>query len=66
MKKFIKNVAIIGTKLEDNKTTEQDRKILKVGSSYMVTLPMDIVRGFGWDENTRIKVSISDGPSLEY
>ena len=34
----------------------KDRKVLKVGSSYMVTLPMDIVRGFGWDENTRIRV----------
>ena len=27
----------------------KDRKILKVGSSYMITLPMDIVRGFELD-----------------
>ncbi len=43
----------------------KDRKILKVGSSYMVTLPMDIVRGFGWNENTRIKVSITGRKTLE-
>lgn len=43
----------------------KDRKILKVGSSYMITLPMDIVRGFGWDENTRIKVRIMGIKKLE-
>jgi hypothetical protein len=43
----------------------KDRKILKVGSSYMITLPMDIVRGFGWDENTRIKVRITGRKTLE-
>ena len=43
----------------------KDRKVLKVGSSYMVTLPMDIVRGFGWDENTRIKVRITGRKTLE-
>ena len=43
----------------------KDRKILKVGSSYMVTLPMDIVRGFGWDENTRITVKITGKNTLE-
>ncbi len=43
----------------------KNRKILKVGSSYMVTLPMDIVRGFGWDENTRIKVRITGRKTLE-
>ena len=43
----------------------KDRKILKVGSSYVVTLPMDIVRGFGWDENTRIKVRITGRKTLE-
>ncbi len=43
----------------------KDRKVLKVGSSYMITLPMDIVRGFGWDENTRIKVRITGRKTLE-
>ncbi|MFC1786890.1 AbrB/MazE/SpoVT family DNA-binding domain-containing protein [Halobacteriota archaeon] len=43
----------------------KDRKVLKVGSSYMITLPMDIVRGFGWDENTRIKVRITRRKTLE-
>ncbi|MDD2666603.1 MAG: AbrB/MazE/SpoVT family DNA-binding domain-containing protein [Methanocellales archaeon] len=43
----------------------KDRKILKVGSSYMVTLPMDIVRGFGWDENTRISVKITGKRTIE-
>ncbi|NYT00972.1 MAG: AbrB/MazE/SpoVT family DNA-binding domain-containing protein [Methanocellales archaeon] len=43
----------------------KDRKILKVGSSYMITLPMDIVRGFGWDENTRINVRITGRKTLE-
>ncbi len=43
----------------------KDRKILKVGSSYMITLPMDIVRGFEWDENTRIKVRITGRKTLE-
>jgi len=31
----------------------------------MITLPMDIVRGFGWDENTRIKVRITGKNTLE-
>jgi len=31
----------------------------------MVTVPMDIVRGFGWDENTRIKVKITGKKALE-
>jgi len=43
----------------------KDRKIMKVGSSYMVTVPMDIVRGFGWDENTRISVKITGKKTLE-
>ena len=43
----------------------KDRKVMKVGSSYMITLPMDIVRGFGWDENTRIKVRITGRKTLE-
>ena len=43
----------------------KDRKVLKVGSSYMITLPMDIVRGFGWDENTRIAVRITGRKTLE-
>ncbi|MFC1787448.1 AbrB/MazE/SpoVT family DNA-binding domain-containing protein [Halobacteriota archaeon] len=43
----------------------KDRKVLKVGSSYMITLPMDIVRGFGWDENTRIRVRITGRKTLE-
>ncbi len=42
----------------------KDRKILKVGSSYMVTLPMDIVRGFGWDESTRIMVELVEATSF--
>ena len=33
----------------------KDRKILKVRPPYMVTLPMDIVRGFGWDEDAKLK-----------
>ncbi|MFC1787280.1 AbrB/MazE/SpoVT family DNA-binding domain-containing protein [Halobacteriota archaeon] len=37
----------------------KDRKIMKVGSSYMITLPMDIVRGFGWDENTMTKAYVT-------
>jgi len=41
------------------------RKILKVGSSYMITVPMDILRGFGWDENTRIKVRITGKNAIE-
>ncbi|MDD4897903.1 MAG: AbrB/MazE/SpoVT family DNA-binding domain-containing protein [Methanocellales archaeon] len=43
----------------------KDRKVLKVGSSYMITLPMDIVRGFGWDEDTRINVMITGRKTLE-
>ena len=43
----------------------KDRKVMKVGTSYMITLPMDIVRGFGWDENTRIKVRITGRKTLE-
>ncbi|MDD2665730.1 MAG: AbrB/MazE/SpoVT family DNA-binding domain-containing protein [Methanocellales archaeon] len=43
----------------------KDRKILKVGSSYMVTLPMDIVRGFGWDEKTRVNVKITGKRAIE-
>ncbi|MFC1786833.1 AbrB/MazE/SpoVT family DNA-binding domain-containing protein [Halobacteriota archaeon] len=43
----------------------KDRKVMKVGSSYMITLPMDIVRGFGWDENTRIKVRITGRKTIE-
>ncbi len=43
----------------------KDRKVMKVGSSYMITLPMDIVRGFGWDENTRIRVRITGRKTLE-
>ncbi|NYT00726.1 MAG: AbrB/MazE/SpoVT family DNA-binding domain-containing protein [Methanocellales archaeon] len=43
----------------------KDRKILKVGSSYMVTLPMDIVRGFGWDKSTRINVKITGKKTIE-
>ena len=31
----------------------------------MITLPMDIVRGFGWDENTRIDVRITGRKTLE-
>ncbi|UZE92486.1 MAG: AbrB/MazE/SpoVT family DNA-binding domain-containing protein [Methanosarcinales archaeon] len=38
---------------------------MKVGSSYMITVPMDIVRGFGWDENTKIKVRITGRNTLE-
>ena len=31
----------------------------------MVTLPMDIVRGFGWDEKTRISVKITGKKTIE-
>lgn len=31
----------------------------------MITLLMDIVRGFGWDENTMIKVKITGRRTLE-
>ncbi|MDD5447091.1 MAG: AbrB/MazE/SpoVT family DNA-binding domain-containing protein [Methanocellales archaeon] len=40
------------------------RKILKVGSSYMITLPMDVVRGFEWDENTWVKIRITGRKTL--
>ena len=43
----------------------KDRKVMKVGSSYMITIPMDILRGFGWDENTRIRVKITGQKTLE-
>jgi len=43
----------------------RNRKILKVGSSYMITVPMDIARGFGWDENTKIKVRITGRKTIE-
>jgi len=33
----------------------KDKKILKAGLRCMVTLPVDIVRSFGWDGNIWIR-----------
>ncbi|MDD2777834.1 MAG: AbrB/MazE/SpoVT family DNA-binding domain-containing protein [Methanocellales archaeon] len=43
----------------------KDRKVLKIGSSFMITLPMDIVRGFGWSESTQIIVKITGKKTIE-
>ena len=31
------------------------RKIVRVGNSYRITVPSDMVKGFGWAEGTKLK-----------
>ena len=31
------------------------RTLAKVGNSYRVTIPSDLVKGFGWGEGTKLK-----------
>ena len=45
------------------------RTLTKIGNSYRVTIPSDIVKGFGWSEGTKLrfktvgykKIEISEG-----
>lgn len=43
----------------------KSRKIIKIGNSYAAIIPKDIVRGFGWDENTRINYKITRRETIE-
>ena len=31
------------------------RKIVRIGNSYRITVPSDMVKGFGWGEGTKLK-----------
>ncbi|MDY6865118.1 MAG: AbrB/MazE/SpoVT family DNA-binding domain-containing protein [Halobacteriota archaeon] len=41
------------------------RTLAKVGNSYRVTIPSDLVKGFGWGEGTKVRFKILGPGKLE-
>jgi AbrB family looped-hinge helix DNA binding protein len=40
------------------------RTLVKIGGSYRLTIPMEIVEGQGWKEGEQLTLTVSDGEIL--
>jgi len=40
------------------------RKLVKIGNSYRLTVPMELVEGQGWKEGEELTLTVTDGQIL--